>query len=56
MPGTMRALITHEWGDPDELRLEVVPRPEVAEGELLIRVEAARGSTPSTGRPAVMVA
>jgi NADPH:quinone reductase-like Zn-dependent oxidoreductase len=41
MPGTMRALVTHEWGDPEQLRLEEVPRPEVAEGELLVRVEAA---------------
>jgi NADPH:quinone reductase-like Zn-dependent oxidoreductase len=41
MPGTMRALVTHQWGDPDELRLEEVPRPEAGEGELLVRVAAA---------------
>lgn len=41
MPGTMRALVTHEWGAPEELRLEEVPRPEVGEGDLLVRVKAA---------------
>jgi NADPH:quinone reductase-like Zn-dependent oxidoreductase len=41
MPGMMRALVTHEWGDPEELRLEEVPRPEAGEGELLVRVAAA---------------
>jgi NADPH:quinone reductase-like Zn-dependent oxidoreductase len=41
MPGTMRALVTHEWGDPDQLRLEEIPRPEAGEGELLVRVMAA---------------
>ncbi len=41
MPGTMRALVTHQWGDPEELRLEEVPRPEAGEGELLVRVLAA---------------
>jgi NADPH:quinone reductase-like Zn-dependent oxidoreductase len=41
MPGTMRALVTHQWGDPEELRLEEIPRPEAGEGELLLRVRAA---------------
>ena len=41
MPGTMRALVTHQWGDPEELRLEEVPRPEAGDGELLVRVLAA---------------
>ena len=41
MPGTMRALVTHEWGGPDELRLEEIPRPEAGDGELLVRVAAA---------------
>ncbi len=41
MAGTMRALVTHQWGDPEELRLEVVPRPEAGEGEVLVRVAAA---------------
>jgi len=41
MPGTMRALVTHQWGDPEELRLEEVPRPEAGDGQLLVRVLAA---------------
>lgn len=41
MAGTMRALVTHQWGPPEELRLEEVPRPEAGEGELLVRVMAA---------------
>jgi NADPH:quinone reductase-like Zn-dependent oxidoreductase len=41
MPDTMRAVVTHEWGDPEQLRLEDVPRPEVGEGDLLVRVRAA---------------
>jgi len=41
MPGTMRAIVTHEWGDPEQLRLEDIPRPDVGEGDLLVRVHAA---------------
>jgi len=41
MPGTMRALVTHQWGGPEELRLEEVPRPVAGDGELLVRVAAA---------------
>jgi NADPH:quinone reductase-like Zn-dependent oxidoreductase len=41
MPGTMRAVVTHEWGDPEQLRVEEIPRPEAGEGELLVRVLAA---------------
>ncbi len=41
MADTMRALVTHEWGDPEQMRLEQVPRPEAGDGELLVRVEAA---------------
>jgi len=41
MPGTMRALVTHDWGGPEQLRLEEIPRPEAGEGELLVRVAAA---------------
>jgi len=37
----MRALVTHEWGDPEQMRLEQVPRPKAGDGELLVRVEAA---------------
>ena len=31
----------HETGDPEVLRIEDVPEPEAADGELLVRVEAA---------------
>jgi NADPH:quinone reductase-like Zn-dependent oxidoreductase len=41
MPGTMRALVTHQWGGPEELRLEEIPRPVAGEDELLVRVAAA---------------
>jgi NADPH:quinone reductase-like Zn-dependent oxidoreductase len=41
MADTMRALVTHEWGDPEQMRLEQVPRPKAGDGELLVRVEAA---------------
>jgi NADPH:quinone reductase-like Zn-dependent oxidoreductase len=41
MAATMRALVTHQWGGPEELRLEEVPRPEAGEGEVLVRVAAA---------------
>lgn len=41
MPGTMRALVTHQWGDPEELRLEEIPRPQAGEGEVLVRILAA---------------
>ena len=37
----MRAIVLHETGGPEVLRLEDVPEPEPAEGEVLIRVEAA---------------
>ena len=37
----MRAVVIHETGDPDVLRLEDVDRPEPGEGEVLIRVHAA---------------
>jgi NADPH:quinone reductase len=37
----VRAIVLHETGGPDVLRLEDVPEPEAAEGQLLIRVEAA---------------
>ena len=38
---TMRAIRVHEYGGPEQLRLEQVPRPEPAPGEVLIRVHAA---------------
>jgi NADPH:quinone reductase-like Zn-dependent oxidoreductase len=41
IPATMRALRVHELADPAQVRLEQVPTPSPAEGELLIRVRAA---------------
>jgi NADPH:quinone reductase-like Zn-dependent oxidoreductase len=37
----VRAIVMHETGAPEVLRLEEVPDPEPADGEVLIRVEAA---------------
>jgi NADPH:quinone reductase-like Zn-dependent oxidoreductase len=37
----MRAVVIHETGGPEVLRIEEVPEPEPGEGEVLIRVEAA---------------
>ncbi len=37
----MRAIVVHETGGPEVLRLEEVPEPEPGEDELLVRVEAA---------------
>jgi NADPH:quinone reductase-like Zn-dependent oxidoreductase len=37
----MQAVVMHETGSPDVLRLEETQRPEVADGEVLIRVRAA---------------
>ncbi|GHO48195.1 NADP-dependent oxidoreductase [Ktedonospora formicarum] len=36
----MQAIRVHQYGGPEELRLETVPRPEPREGEVLIRVYA----------------
>jgi NADPH:quinone reductase-like Zn-dependent oxidoreductase len=36
----MRAIVHDRYGPPDVLRLEDVPRPEPAEGEILIKVHA----------------
>jgi NADPH:quinone reductase len=35
------AVRVHEFGDPDVLLLEEVPRPEPVEGEVLVRIQAA---------------
>jgi NADPH2:quinone reductase len=52
----MRAIPQHEFGGPEKLRLEEVPAPHPAGGELRIRVESAgvhlldamgRGSLPA---------
>ena len=37
----MRAVVVHETGGPEVLRLEEVPEPQPGAGELLVRVEAA---------------
>ena len=36
----MRAVVVHETGDVEVLRLEEVDRPEPAEGEVLVRIHA----------------
>ena len=38
---TMKAIVVHEYGGPEVLKLEDVPRPELKENEILIRVIAA---------------
>jgi NADPH2:quinone reductase len=37
----MRAVLVHEFGDPDVLQLEDLPQPEPVQGEVLVRVQAA---------------
>jgi NADPH:quinone reductase-like Zn-dependent oxidoreductase len=37
----MRAVVIHETGAPEVLRVEEVPEPEPAEGQVIVRVEAA---------------
>jgi NADPH:quinone reductase-like Zn-dependent oxidoreductase len=37
----MRAVVIHETGDPDVLRIEEIDRPEPGDGEVLFRVHAA---------------
>lgn len=37
----MRAVRFHEYGPPDVLRVETVPRPDPGEGEVLVRVHSA---------------
>jgi len=42
MPGNMmRAARFHEYGPPENLVIEEVPRPEPQAGEVLVRVHAA---------------
>ncbi|MDP9284172.1 MAG: hypothetical protein M3P41_04350, partial [Actinomycetota bacterium] len=36
----MRAVVVHEAGGPEVLRIEDVPDPQPGEGKLLVRVEA----------------
>lgn len=37
-PATMKAVVVHEYGGPETLKLEEVPRPEPKENEVLVRV------------------
>lgn len=41
MMTTMKAVRVHEYGGPEVLKYEDAPRPEPAEGEILIRIHAA---------------
>jgi len=45
---TMKAIIVHEWGGPEVLKYEDMPRPEPKEDEILVRVIAA-GVNPVDG-------
>ncbi len=38
---TMKAVVVHEYGGPEVLRYEEVPKPSLGKGDILIRVEAA---------------
>jgi hypothetical protein len=38
---TMKAIVVHEFGGPEVLKLEDVPRPDPKENEILIKVIAA---------------
>src|SRR5215510_8304312 len=38
---TMKAIVIHEYGGPEVLKYEDIPRPEPKDDELLIRVIAA---------------
>src|SRR5436853_7696644 len=40
VPKTMKAIIAHEYGGPEKLKLEEVPVPEPKENEVLVRVIA----------------
>jgi NADPH:quinone reductase-like Zn-dependent oxidoreductase len=41
VPDLMRAAVIHQFGEPDVFRIETVPVPPPAAGEVLVRVEAA---------------
>src|SRR5712691_4113961 len=45
---TMKAIVAHEYGGPEVLKYEDVPRPEPKENEMLVRVIAA-GVNPVDG-------
>jgi NADPH:quinone reductase-like Zn-dependent oxidoreductase len=40
-PSTMKAIVVHEFGGPEVLKYEDVPKPEPKENEMLVRVIAA---------------
>jgi NADPH:quinone reductase len=40
----MKAIRVHEFGAPDVLRLEDIPTPQPASGEVLVRVRATGGN------------
>src|SRR6185436_20729303 len=37
---TMRAVRVYQYGSPDQLQLETIPRPQPQVGEVLVRVHA----------------
>ena len=39
-PRTMQAIRVHQYGGPEQLRLEQIPRPVPQDGEVLVRVHA----------------
>ena len=45
---TMKAIVVHEYGGPEVLKYEDVPKPEPGENEVLVRVIAA-GVNPVDG-------
>jgi NADPH:quinone reductase-like Zn-dependent oxidoreductase len=40
LPKTMKAVVAHEYGGPEVLKLEEIPVPEPKENEILVRVIA----------------
>ena len=43
LPKTMKAVVAHQYGGPEVLKLEQVPVPEPKENEILVRVIASGG-------------
>ena len=41
LPDTMRAVRMHDYGGPEQLRIDTIPRPTPAAGEVLVEVHAA---------------